>query len=210
MDTARRKYIGVGSYWVPLPLYLPLFVFFRDLNYSDFSSARQIFSLKASWMNSRSFPAGLEEDVVKFCDYHAREQRHEQFPWSDRSHIYHWREYFPIYCEEGYNGGKGVVLDTLELIRCLLPQGRPCWFRIYPIPKCAVWTWRLTKLTLCCRSELLCQYNSRNFSAQWGPFPRNTFCPCATDLLEAWQFSRAFYLRGCYKNTNATWYKIGG
>ena len=48
-----------------------------------------------------SFPAGLEEDIIEFWDRRARAQRIEQLPRSDRPHINHRGEYFPIYHEEG-------------------------------------------------------------------------------------------------------------
>ena len=40
-------------------------------------------------------------------------------------------DYFPIYHEEGNNYGKGVVLDPLELLRCLLPKRCPCLFWVH-------------------------------------------------------------------------------
>ena len=78
----------------------------------------------------KRFPAGLEEDVVKFCDQRVRSQRLERLPRSDCSHINHWGGKFLIYNEGDYNCGKGVVINTVELLRCLISKGRPHLFLI--------------------------------------------------------------------------------
>ena len=75
------------------------------------------------------FPDGIEKDVIEFCDHRAHSQRLEQLPRSDWSHINRQREYFPIYCEDGYNYGKFFLLDTVDLLHCLIPKAYPhvCW-----------------------------------------------------------------------------------
>ena len=86
------------------------------------------FLVEISLHQLESFSAGLEEDVVEFRDRRSCAQSFERIPQSDRSHINHQGEYFPIYREEGYDYRRGVVLDMVKLLRCLLPKGRPCLF----------------------------------------------------------------------------------
>ena len=78
----------------------------------------------------KSFSSGLEKGVVKFRDRHARAQRLEHITWSDQYHIYHRGGYLPIYHEEDYYYNKGVVIDTVKILFCLLPKGRPRLFWI--------------------------------------------------------------------------------
>ena len=67
------------------------------------------------------FSAGFENDVVEFRDRHAWVQYLEHIPRSDWSYINHRGQCLPIYCEEVYDYGKGVVLDTFNIMRCPLP-----------------------------------------------------------------------------------------
>ena len=103
-DTARWKTVGVCSYWLTLPLQIPLVVFFFPV--IDFFRAfiYEADLLVEIWLDElESFPAGLEEDVVKFRNRCARSHFLEHLPWSDWYHIDHQGYYLPIYCEEGYD-----------------------------------------------------------------------------------------------------------
>ena len=104
---------------------------FQALTSLELSSARNIFLLKSSWMKSKKNPAAHEEYIIKFCYYHARAQSLKHLPHIYWFHINNWGEYLQIYCEEGYNYDKGVVLDTVNLLRFLLPKGCPHLFFIW-------------------------------------------------------------------------------
>ena len=67
-------------------------------------------------------PAGLEEDVIEFHNLRARAKHIQQLPLVDQSKIYHQGEWFLIYCEEGYDYGKGVVLNMVKLLRCIITE----------------------------------------------------------------------------------------
>ena len=99
-----------------------MFFNFGALNSSELSSARQIFSLKSTWMNSKLLPLDLKGNCW--------------LPWPLRMWI-EWSNgvisttwHFPIYREEGYDSGKGVVLVMVNRLRYLLPEGRPRLFFI--------------------------------------------------------------------------------
>ena len=78
----------------------------------------------------KSFPAGLKEYVVKFCECRACVQLLEQLPLIDRYHIDHQGGYFSIYHEEGYDYRKGVVIDMFKLLCHIIPKGRPHLFLV--------------------------------------------------------------------------------
>ena len=79
----------------------------------------------------KSFPSGLEKDFVEFRDRRACAQRLEQLSRSDQSRINHQGEYLPIDFEEFYDYGKGVVINTVHILRCLLTKGRLHLFWIH-------------------------------------------------------------------------------
>ena len=150
------------------------------------------------------FPAGLQEDVVKSAT---------AVPVHSALNISHIG-ISTIYIIEGITSQyimrtvtttvRGGFSIGLSFCAVFLPKDIPDCFEFSPIPKSAVWTWRLTKFPLCCRSELILQWKSVTSFSAMDTFPINPNFPCATKLLELWRFSRAFCIRGCYNKANST------
>ena len=107
------------------PLISLVVFFFPGLNFFGVFVCEAYLLVEICLYEIESFPAGLEEDIVKFRDHRDHAQRLGQLPQNDQYHIDHLGEYLLIYCEEGYDYGKGVVLDTVEILHCLIPKGRP-------------------------------------------------------------------------------------
>ena len=121
MDTDLWKTVEIGSYWVTLTPQLPLVVFsFSGLEFFGIFICEADILFEILLNELESFPAGLEEYVIKFRNRRSHVTRLEQIPRSYWYHINHRGEYFPIYREEGYNYGKGVVLDKFKLLLCIL------------------------------------------------------------------------------------------
>ena len=139
---------------------------FQALTSSEFSSTRQIFSLKSAWMKSKVFPLALKRMALNSA---TAAPIHSVL---NSSH----GVIRPTSIIEGstYQYITGRVIITargLFLIRLIFwsvffPKDFTAWFEFAPIIKCAVWTWRLTNFSLRCRLELLYQYKfSTPFSA---------------------------------------------
>ena len=112
-----------------MTLQLPIFLFFfPGLDSIGEFICEADFLVEICLDKLESFPAGLGKYAVELCDRRVCAQSLEHLPISDCSHINHRGEYLPIYCEDGYNYRNGVVLDTAELLHCLLPEGRPRLF----------------------------------------------------------------------------------
>ena len=65
---------------------------------------------------------------------------------------------------------RGLFSVRLSFFAIFFPKDVPDCFTFSPIKKCAVWTWRLTKLPLCFRSELLRRYELSIFFSTMGNF----------------------------------------
>ena len=64
--------------------------FFPDLDFFGFFICEAYLLVEIFLDELESFPAGLEEDVVKFRERLSHAQRLEQIPQSDWYHINHW------------------------------------------------------------------------------------------------------------------------
>ena len=104
--------------------------FFSGLDSFRFFICKSDLLVKIFLNELKSFPAGLKEYVVKFCECRACVQRLEQLSLIDRYHIDHQGGYFSIYHEEGYDYRKGVVIDMFKLLCHIIPKGRPHLFLV--------------------------------------------------------------------------------
>ena len=96
---------------------LPLFFFsFCSLTAFRVFDCKTDLLIEIRWDELESFSAGLENNVVEFRNRCARAQCREHLSWSDQSHTNSQGDHFPIYCEEGYYYGKGVVINKVDLL----------------------------------------------------------------------------------------------
>ena len=115
-----------------MTLQLPLFIFFfPGLDFIGVLICDTDLLVEIRLNELKSFPSGLEKDFVEFRDRRAHAQLIENLPHSDQSCINHQGEYLPIDFEEFYDYGKGVVINTVHILRCLLTKGRLHLFCIH-------------------------------------------------------------------------------
>ena len=98
----RWKSVGVGIYWVTLPLQLPLLVpIYPGLNLIGiFIYDNTNLLIEIHFDMHKVFYAGLEKIPLDSVTVFPVAQSLEKLPWSGQSHINYWVEYLPIYRNE--------------------------------------------------------------------------------------------------------------
>ena len=83
-DITWWKYVGLGSYWLTLPIHiLLLFFFFPGLDFISVFICNTDLLIEICLDELESFSTCLEKGVVEFYNHHACAQRLEHLPKSD-------------------------------------------------------------------------------------------------------------------------------
>ena len=161
---------------------------------------RQIFSFKSAWINSKLFPLALKRMSLNSAT---------TVPLSSVLNRYH-RVIDPTLIIEGSTYQYIVKRVTITARGLLFIRSSFCdVYFLKDVPDCLHYVKLQSVLfELVERPSCLCvagwnfsaRRNWSHGSARRGPFPGDHSWPCATKLLEAWRFSRAFYLCRCYKD----------
>ena len=88
-----------------------------------------------------------------------------------------------IDCEEGYNYGKKFVIDTVDILSCYLPKGRPHLFWICSNYKACFLNLEDEQFPLCCRLEMLWQYKSILSFSTMENFSLRAFLPLHNQIV---------------------------
>ena len=78
---------------------------------------------------------------------------------------------------------RGLLSMRSRFCAVLFPKDVPASFGIFLIPKCCVWTWRLTKFPFCFRSDTLCQCKLSTSFRAMGTFYQLAFSPLLNPIV---------------------------